>query len=117
MSESTGDTLIINPPKVHHVGVEIVGDAQDLIDGEPYSIDDFQQKFTTIKQTNFPVALQGVFDTFIKDQHDGYTDILQNRQTVGFLLQDQVAYNASIAEVMTKNQFQSQLNEIQQESK
>lgn len=117
MGATAGDNLLINPPEVHQVGMAIESDAMGLIDIGQYSMDDFQKKFTTIKQTNFPTALQGVFDTFIKNQHGGYTDILQNREAIGLVLQDQVAYNGSMTDVMTKDQFQNQLNEIQQESR
>jgi hypothetical protein len=112
------DTVFsVNPPEVRNVGLEIEGDAQELI-GPPgqYTLDDFQTKFNTIKQTNFPVALQGTLGNFIKDQYDGYKDILQNREAIGLLLQNKVATDSEVTDVMTKKQFQAQLAEIQQES-
>lgn len=108
--------IMVNPPEVRAAGLEIEGDAQKLIGPGQFSLDEFQAKFTTIKQTNFPTALQGTFGKFIQDQYAGYKDILQDRQAMGLLLQDKVATDSEVTDVMTQQQFQAQLIEIQKES-
>ena len=122
MSDTTarnGSTFIVNTDEVRGVGRNIENDATELIgadDPEPNTLQDFLNKFNKIKQTNFPDALQTTFGDFIQKQHDGYCDILQNRQTIGLLLQNKVATDAEVTDVMTQRQFQEQLTNIQQGS-
>jgi len=122
MSDTTagnGSTFIANTDEVRGVGRDIANDATELIGADdpiPNTLQDFLNNFNKIKQTNFPDALQTTLGDFIQKQHDGYCDILQNRQAIGLVLQNKVATDTEVTETMTKQQFQQQLTNIQQGS-
>jgi hypothetical protein len=113
-----GDTFIVHTDDVWLTGQYIADDASKLIGPEPNirTLSEFVDTFHKIKQTNFPDALQGTLETFIQNQHDSYYDILQNREAIGFMLQNKVAADTEVTDYMTARQFQDQIKKIQQES-
>jgi len=109
------DKFRIDPGPVAAVAQTIMDSARELIVADVPGLDDFKTKFTTIKQQHFPEQLQDALGHFITSFYDGYTqNVLKNREVIGWLLLDKVAYEGNIKEYMTEQQFNAQLKEIKQ---
>lgn len=109
------DKFAINTDPVSVAGKAIIDSAQELIQVDMPGLDDFQRTFNTIKQQNFPDKLQDALGQFITSFYNGYTqNVLQNREVIGWLLQNKVAYEGDVKEYMTEQQFKIQMTEIKQ---
>ncbi len=101
-----GDSIMVDPPIVGETGKEIVGDALELTNSGPHSMDDFQNTLNGICQNYFPYQLQPALQAFIKAHYNGYTqNVLQDREAIGDALQTKVATQAEITDIKTADLF------------
>lgn len=101
-----GDQIMVDPPIVGATGKEIVGDALELTNSGPNSMDDFQTTLNSISQNYFPYQLQPALQAFIKAHYTGYTTtVLKDREEVGDALQTNVAKQAEITDIQTADLF------------
>ncbi len=84
----SGNRIIVDTDHVHQVGAQIKQDAAKLLGSEPEGVQDFQKTMTQLNDNNFPPQLYSTFYQFINIHTTAFTQIFQDRQSIGDARQD-----------------------------